>query len=94
MQVRKALHSSNTYTSRPRSEAAKIGVASSFGAKIFKRLFLRKDSSEYEKPSGSTGQNATEMPCRVGKPRAPRILTHHDLALRPPDLPVALPQRR
>ena len=49
---------------------------------------------EYEKPSGSTGQNATEMPCRVGKPRALRILTHHGLALRPPDLPVALPQRR
>ena len=94
MPTRKASRSSNIYTSRPRSEAAKIGLSSSFGAKKFTRIFLRKHSTEYEKPSGSTGQNATEMPCRVGKPRAPRILTHHGLALRPPDLPVALPQRR
>ena len=94
MPSRKASGSSNTYTSRPRSEAAKIGLSSSFGAKDFTRLFLGKVSGEYVNSSGSTGQNATEMPCRVGKPRALRILTHHGLALRPPDLPVALPQRR
>ena len=94
MPSRKASRSLNTYTTRPCSDAAKIGLASSYGAKKFARLFLRKDSGKYAKPSGNTVQNATEMPCRVGKPRALRILTHHGLALRPPDLPVALPQRR